>query len=71
MDYRRKLLGEFQALCEQALIDQWTTSQDDLEANQLVKNVVQTVKHGLCKFGLQKGHLGDWDLQFPWLIMGY
>jgi hypothetical protein len=33
MDYRRELLGEFQALCEQALIDQWTTSQDDSEAN--------------------------------------
>jgi hypothetical protein len=59
MDYRRDFLGEFQALCEQALIDQWTTSHDDLEANQLVKNVVQIVKHGLCKFGLQKGHLGD------------
>jgi len=71
MDYRKELLGELQALCEQALIDQWTTSQDDLEANQLVKNVVQILKHGLCNFGLQKGLLGDWDHQFPWLTMGY
>jgi len=33
--------------------------------------VVQTVKRALCKYGLQKGHLGDWDIQSPWLAMGY
>ncbi len=25
----------------------------------------------LRKYGLQKGHLGDWDIQSPWLAMGY
>jgi len=33
--------------------------------------VVQTVKRALCKYGLRKGHLGDWDIQSPWLAMGY
>jgi len=33
--------------------------------------VVQTVKRALRKYGLQKSHLGDWDIQSPWLAMGY
>ncbi len=33
--------------------------------------MVQTVKRALCKYGLQKGHMGDWDIQSPWLAMGY
>jgi hypothetical protein len=33
--------------------------------------VVQTVKRALRKYGLQKGHPRDWDIQSPWLAMGY
>jgi hypothetical protein len=29
------------------------------------------VKRALHKYGLQKGHLGDRDIQSPWLAMGY
>ncbi len=29
------------------------------------------MKRALHKYGLQKGHLGDWDIQSPWLAMGY
>jgi hypothetical protein len=29
------------------------------------------VKRALHKYGLQKVHLGDWDIQSPWLAMGY
>jgi hypothetical protein len=29
------------------------------------------MKKALRKYGLQKGHLGDWDIQSPWLAMGY
>jgi hypothetical protein len=29
------------------------------------------VKQDLQKYGLQKGHIQNWDLQLPWLIMGY
>ena len=48
-----------------------TTSRDHLEADGLAKRMVQTVKKALRKYGLQKGHLGDWDIQSPWLAMGY
>jgi hypothetical protein len=46
-------------------------SRDHPEANGLAEHVVQTMKRALCKYGLQKGHLGDWDIQSPWLAMGY
>jgi hypothetical protein len=29
------------------------------------------VKRALRKYGLQIGHVSDWDLQLPWLAMGY
>ncbi len=29
------------------------------------------MKRALRKYGLQKGHLRDWDIQSPWLAMGY
>jgi hypothetical protein len=53
------------------LIDHRTTFQDHPEADALVERVVQTMKRALRKYGLQKGHLGDWDIQSPWLAMGY
>jgi hypothetical protein len=33
--------------------------------------MVQMVKWGLWKYGFHKGHIQDWDLQLPWLAMGY
>jgi hypothetical protein len=70
-DQGREFLGEFQMLCEQAMIDHRTTSRDHPEADGLAERVVQTVKKGLRKYSLKKGHDGDWDLQLPWLAMGY
>jgi hypothetical protein len=29
------------------------------------------MKWGLRNYGLQKGHIRFWDLQLPWLTMGY
>ncbi len=29
------------------------------------------MKRALRKYGMQKGHLGEWDIQSPWLAMGY
>jgi hypothetical protein len=29
------------------------------------------MKWGLRKYGLHKGHTQNWDLQLPWLVMGY
>jgi transposase-like protein len=70
-DQGTEFQGEFQVLCDKALIDHRTMSRDHLKANGLVERVVQTVKRTLRKYGLQKGHLGDWDIQSPWLAMGY
>jgi hypothetical protein len=67
----REFLGESQTLCEQAMIDHGTTSRDHPEADGLAERMVQTVKRGLRKYNLNKGHHGDWDLQLPWIAMGY
>lgn len=61
--------GEFQVLCDKALIDHWITSRDHPEADGLAERIVQTVKRALRKYDMQKGHLGDWDIQLSWLAM--
>lgn len=61
-DQGREFLGDFQTLCEQAFIDHQTTSQDHPEVDGLAGRMVQTVKWGLRKYGLQRGHHKDWDL---------
>ncbi len=70
-DQGTEFQGEFQVLCDKALIDHRTTFRDHPEADGLTERVVQTVKRALRKYGLQKGHLGDWDIKSPWLAMGY
>jgi transposase-like protein len=70
-DQGTKFQGEFQVLCDKALVDHQTTSRDHPEADGLVEHVVQTMKRALRKYGLQKGHVGDLDIQSPWLAMGY
>jgi len=61
-DQGTEFQNEFQVLCDNALIDHQTMSRDHLEVDGLAKCVVQTVKRALRKYGLQKGHLGDWDI---------
>jgi hypothetical protein len=70
-DQGREFIGEFQTLCEQAMIDHHTTSRDHPEADGLAERMMQTVTRGLRKYSLKKGHHGDWDLQLPWIAMGY
>jgi hypothetical protein len=70
-DQGREFLGEFQTLYEQAMIDRHTTSRDHPKADGLAQRMVQTVKMGLRKYSLKKGHHGDWNLQLPWIEMGY
>jgi len=52
-----ELHGEFQKLCEKALIDHCTTSQHHPKVKWLTKWMVQTMKRGLHKYGFQKGIL--------------
>jgi len=37
----------------------------------LVEQMVETMKRSLRKYGLHKGQIRNWDLQLPWLAMGY
>jgi hypothetical protein len=46
-DQGTEFLGEFQTLCEQAMIDHRTTSRDHPEADGLAECMVQTIKRGL------------------------
>jgi transposase InsO family protein len=71
IDQGTKFQGEFQVLCDKALIDHRTMFRDHPEADGVAERVVKTVKKALHKYGLHKGHLGDWDIQSPWLAMGY
>jgi hypothetical protein len=41
------------------MIDHRTTSRDHHEADGLAERMVQTVKRGLWKYNLKKGHHGD------------
>jgi hypothetical protein len=63
---------KFQKLHEKTLIDHHMTSWNHPKAYKLVKQMVQIVKWGtLQKYGHQKGHTKDWELQLSWLNMGY
>jgi len=53
-DQSTEFQGEFQVLCDKALIDHQTTSRDHPEADGLAKRVVQTVK-GITQVWLAKG----------------
>jgi hypothetical protein len=58
-NYGTKFHGDFQKLCEKALINHQITSQNHLEANGLTKQMMQMVKQGLHRYGLQKGRNKD------------
>jgi hypothetical protein len=47
-----KFQGEFQDLCDKALIDHRTTSRDHPEVDGLAECVVQMVKRAWRKYGL-------------------
>ncbi|OAE21043.1 hypothetical protein AXG93_606s1290 [Marchantia polymorpha subsp. ruderalis] len=49
IDQGIELQGEFQVLCDKALIDHRTISRDHAEADGLAERVVQTVKKALRK----------------------
>lgn len=66
-----KFCGDFQQLCQNALVNHCITSWNYFEANGLIDRMMHVVKWGLQKYGFQKCHIDHWELQLPWLIMGY
>jgi hypothetical protein len=71
IDQRREFLSDFQTLCEQAMIEYHIPSRDHLGSDGLVERMILTIKRGLRMYSLKKGHHGDWNLQLPWIEMGY
>jgi site-specific DNA-cytosine methylase len=70
-DQGKEFQGEFEKVCYKALVDHRTTSRDHPECDGLAERTVQTVKSALRKFDLDSASHKDWDLQLPWLTMGY
>lgn len=66
----REFLSKFQMLCEQAMTNHCTMLNHP-ESDGLAKCMVQTVKRGLWKYSLNKENHGYWNLQLPWIAMGY
>jgi hypothetical protein len=49
-----KFHGEFQELCEKTLINHCTISQNHFKVDMLVEWMVQMMKQGLQKYGIQR-----------------
>ena len=66
--------GEFKGALQRLLascgIQHRSTSAYHPEANGLTERAVQTFKRGLRKYALVHD-TRDWDLELPWLLMGY
>ena len=63
--------GAFKRMMQEALIDSRPTSANHPQANGMSKKCVQTVKRALRKMCLEKQCVENWDLEIPWLLMGY
>jgi hypothetical protein len=66
----KKFHGGFQELYESSLINCHITSQDHLEVEKLVEQMLHVTKQSFQRYGFQKGHAQNWNLHLPWLIMG-
>jgi len=63
--------GVFSELLQDALIDSRPTSASHPQANGLSEKCVHTVKTALKKMCLGKQSVKDWDMEIPWLLLGY
>jgi hypothetical protein len=63
--------GAFEQLLLEAKIDSRSTSANHPAANGAAEKAVHIVKRALEKTCLQKQNVRDWDLEVPWLLLGY
>lgn len=63
--------GEFDLLLQQAHVDHRITSQACPWVNGRAERCVQTVKSSLRKMCDIEADKDDWDMQVPWILMGY
>ena len=64
-------MREFEQLLLECMIDHRHTSASHPAANGLSERCVATTKRALSKLCAQQGDQGDWDLQLPWIMLGY
>ena len=69
-DQGREFKGVFHQLLLSCKIRHRNTAAYHPRANGLTERAVQTIKRGLRKFAEQE-EKKDWDLELPWLLMGY
>jgi hypothetical protein len=65
------VLSHFGASSKVLMIEYHIPSRDHLGSDSLVERMILTIKRGLWMYSLKKGHHGDWNLQLPWIEMGY
>ena len=70
-DQGSEFRGEFSDMCARNFIDHRTTSANHPPANGLAERCVQTVKNGLRKYCVDAKNMDTWDLQLPYLMLGY
>jgi hypothetical protein len=63
--------GAWKQLMMDAMIDDRPTSANHPSANGAAEKSVGIVKSALKRMCLAKQHVRDWDLEVPWLLLGY
>ena len=64
-------MQEFEHLLLDCMIDHRHTSASHPAANGLAERCVQTTKRALSKLCAEEGSQVNWDLQLPWVMLGY
>ncbi|PNH03439.1 Gag-Pol polyprotein [Tetrabaena socialis] len=70
-DQGTEFLGEFDELLQQCFIDHRKTSANHPQADGAAERMVQLVKRGLRKYCESRQAPNCWDLDLPWLALGY
>jgi hypothetical protein len=63
--------GAFEQMLLEAKIDSRATSANHPAANGAAEKAVHIVKRALEKTCLHKQNVRDWDMEVPWLLLGY
>ena len=64
-------MKEFEQLLLDCMIDHRHTSTSHPAANGLSERCVATTKRALSKLCAERGSQLNWDLQLPWVMLGY
>uniref|UniRef100_A0A383VGW5 Integrase catalytic domain-containing protein n=1 Tax=Tetradesmus obliquus TaxID=3088 RepID=A0A383VGW5_TETOB len=70
-DRKGEWSGAFEQLLLEAKVDTRSTSANHPAANGAAEKAVHIVKRALEKTCMHKQNVRDWDLEVPWLLLGY